>query len=151
MMQRVFCLYRITLMTSKVSAVEMKSAKSNVIIKAFQIYYMHCHAETSVLDLCAIYAFMVESKNYYVHPVQSWWSSRFWHWQQESVLGPWQECVISICAKMSIYGGELRGVISTFIRKDSISSLRYQNVVYLEYLGNNRANSKMQFMNELFS
>ena len=41
-------------MTSKVSAVEMKSAKSNVIIKAFQIYYMYRHAETSVLDLCTI-------------------------------------------------------------------------------------------------
>ena len=31
LLQRVFCLYRITLMTSKVSAVEMKPAKSNVI------------------------------------------------------------------------------------------------------------------------
>ena len=35
-------------MTSKVSAVEMKSAKSNVIIKAFQIYYIYRHAETKV-------------------------------------------------------------------------------------------------------
>jgi len=27
------------------------------------------------------YAIMVESKNYHIHPIQSWWSSRFWHWQ----------------------------------------------------------------------
>ena len=48
-------------MTSKVSAVEMKSAKSNVIIKAFQIY-TRIAMQREVYWICTI--------------MQSWWSQR---------------------------------------------------------------------------
>ena len=62
------------------------------------------------------YAVMVESKIIMYTPYNHGGVSRFWLWQQESVLGSWQECVISICAKMSSYGGELRGVLAPHFR-----------------------------------
>ena len=54
------------------------------------------------------YAIMVESKNYYVHPVQSWWSIAI----LALAVGKRTEPLVGVryiyLRKMSSYGGELR-------------------------------------------
>ena len=56
------------------------------------------------------YAIMVESKNYYVHPVQSWWSIAI----LALAVGKRTVLLVGVryiyLRKMSSYGGELRGV-----------------------------------------
>ena len=54
------------------------------------------------------YAIMVESKNHYVHPVQSWWSFAI----LALAVGKRTEPLVGVryiyLRKMSSYGGELR-------------------------------------------
>ncbi len=64
------------------------------------------------------YAIMVDSKNYYVHPVQSWWSIAI------LVLAVGKRTVLLVVVRyiylrnMSSYGEELSGVISAFYTEE---------------------------------
>ena len=77
------------------------------------------------------YAAMVESKNYYVHPVQSWWSIAILALAVGKRTGLLVGVRYIYLRKNVEIWWRVKRCYSTFVRKDSTSSLKYQNVVYL--------------------
>ena len=62
------------------------------------------------------HATLVESKNYYVHPVQSWWSIAILALAVGKRTGLLVGVRYIYLRKMSSYGGELRGVLAPHFR-----------------------------------